>query len=121
MMSKSQVEVRRSVWDLRSRDLEQFDLSNALAEGARQSTYGTNIKVNIETHGEPQPLPEVVEENLLRIGQEALANTINNVLALSSETREKLAKQATAHIRNNFTTAQMTEKTLAVYEEVRKK
>ncbi len=78
MMSKSQVEVRRSVWDLRSRDLEQFDLSNALAEGARQSTYGTNIKVNIETHGEPQPLPEVVEENLLRIGQEALANIIKH-------------------------------------------
>ena len=78
MMSKSQVEVRRSVWDLRSRDLEQFDLSNALAEGARQMTYGTNIKVNLETRGERQPLPEVVEENLLRIGQEALANIIKH-------------------------------------------
>jgi signal transduction histidine kinase len=78
MMSKSQVEVRRSVWDLRSRDLEQFDLSSALAEGARQMTYGTNIKVELQTHGEQQPLPEVVEENLLRIGQEALANIIKH-------------------------------------------
>lgn len=78
MMSKSQVEVRRSVWDLRSRDLEQFDLSNALAEGARQMTYGTNMNVNVQTHGERQPLPEVVEENLLRIGQEALANIIKH-------------------------------------------
>ena len=51
----------------------------------------------------------------------ALANAINKVLSLSSEEREKLAKQATSHIRTNFTTAQMTEKTLAVYEEVRKK
>lgn len=78
MMAKSQVEVRRSVWDLRSRAVEQFDLSSALAEGARQMTCGTDIKVCLETHGQPQPLPEVVEENLLRIGQEALANIIKH-------------------------------------------
>ena len=78
MMAKSQVEVRRSVWDLRSRAVEQFDLSSALAEGARQMTCGTDIKVCLETRGRPQPLPEVVEENLLRIGQEALANIIKH-------------------------------------------
>ena len=78
MMAKSQVEVRRSVWDLRNRALEQFDLSSALAEGARQITYGTNIKVQLDTRGEPQTLSEVVEENLLRIGQEALANIIKH-------------------------------------------
>jgi signal transduction histidine kinase len=78
MMAKSQVEVRRSVWDLRSRAMEQFDLSNALAEGARQITSGTDIKVQLKTEGEPQALPEIVEENLLRIGQEALANIIKH-------------------------------------------
>jgi len=78
LMAKSQVEVRQSVWDLRSRELEQFDLSTALAEGARQLTSGTNVQVRFETRGEPQPLPEVVEENLLRIGQEALANIIKH-------------------------------------------
>jgi signal transduction histidine kinase len=78
MMAKSQVEVRRSVWDLRSRAREQFDLSSALAEGARQITFGTNIKVRLETQGQPQALPEVVEENLLRIVQEALANVIKH-------------------------------------------
>ncbi len=74
LMAKSQVEVRQSVWDLRSRALEQFDLATALTEGARQIASGTNVQVHFETHGEPQSLPEVVEENLLRIGQEALAN-----------------------------------------------
>ena len=78
LMAKSQVEVRQSVWDLRSRELEQFDLSTALAEGARQITSGTNVQVRFETKGEPQSLPEVVEENLLRIGQEALANIIKH-------------------------------------------
>ncbi|MGA9451809.1 MAG: histidine kinase [Verrucomicrobiia bacterium] len=78
LMAKSQVEVRQSVWDLRSRGLEQFDLSTALAEGARQITSGTNVQVRFETKGEPQSLPEVVEENLLRIGQEALANIIKH-------------------------------------------
>jgi signal transduction histidine kinase len=78
MMARGQLEVRRSVWDLRSRALEQFDLSSALAEGSRQITCGTDIQVRLETRGEPQPLPEVVEENLLRIGQEALANIIKH-------------------------------------------
>jgi len=78
LMAKSQVEVRQSVWDLRSRELEQFDLSTALAEGARQITSGTNVQVHFETRGEPRSLPEVVEENLLRIGQEALANIIKH-------------------------------------------
>jgi len=78
LMAKSQVEVRQSVWDLRSRELEQFDLSTALAESARQMTSETNVQVRFGTRGEPQSLPEVVEENLLRIGQEALANSIKH-------------------------------------------
>lgn len=78
LVAKSQVEVRQSVWDLRSRALEQFDLATALAEGARQITSGTNVQVHLETRGEPRFLPEVVEENLLRIGQEALANIIKH-------------------------------------------
>jgi len=78
LMDKSQEEMRQSVWDLRSRALEQFDLSNALAEGARQITCGTDIQVHVETKGQVRPLPEVVEENLLRIGQEALSNVIKH-------------------------------------------
>jgi signal transduction histidine kinase len=81
MMARGQLEVRRSVWDLRSRALEQFDLSSALAEGSRQITCGTDIQVRLETRGEPHALPEVVEENLLRIGQEALANIIKHAKA----------------------------------------
>ena len=78
LMAKSQVEVRQSVWDLRSRALEQFDLARALAEGARQITYGTDVRVQFRNSGKPHVLPEVIEENLLRIGQEALTNIIKH-------------------------------------------
>jgi len=78
LMAKSQIEMRRSVWDLRRRALEQFDLSGALRESARQITHGTPIQVELETSGPVQALPEVVEVNLLRIGQEALTNVIKH-------------------------------------------
>jgi signal transduction histidine kinase len=81
LMANSQVEVRRSIWDLRSRALEQFNLPGALLSGARQITAGTDIQVNLETKGAVQPLPEVVEENLLRIGQEAVTNVFKHAQA----------------------------------------
>jgi signal transduction histidine kinase len=70
--------LRRSVWDLRQRALEQFDLAGALLESARQATQAAGIKVELQTKGAAQPLPEVVEENLLRIGQEALTNVVKH-------------------------------------------
>jgi signal transduction histidine kinase len=78
LMAMSQVEVRRSVWDLRCRALAQFDLAGALTDGARQITSGTGMQVELETKGPARLLPEVVEENLLRIGQEALTNVIKH-------------------------------------------
>ncbi|MDB6017153.1 MAG: hypothetical protein JWR19_1642 [Pedosphaera sp.] len=77
-MTQSQVQVRRSVWDLRCRALEKFDLAGALLASAKQFTYGTGIRVEIETKGQTRPLPEVIEENLLRVGQEALTNVIKH-------------------------------------------
>lgn len=74
MMKQSQVELRRSIWDLRSRELQQFDLCSALRAGGEQMLDGHNIELRVETEGQVRPLSEVVEENLLRIGQEALTN-----------------------------------------------
>ena len=77
-MSQSQVEVRRSIWDLRCRALEQFDLPAALKLSSRQIINGTSIKVQVAAKGRVRPLPEIVEDNLLRIGQEALTNVIKH-------------------------------------------
>jgi signal transduction histidine kinase len=78
LIRQSQVELRRSVWDLRCRALEQFDLPGALLRSGRQITYGTGIHFEVETKGQVRILPEVMEENLLRMGQEALTNVIKH-------------------------------------------
>jgi signal transduction histidine kinase len=78
LMSRSQIEVRQSVWDLRRLVQEKFDLSEALLENARQATSGTAIKVDLKTSGSTRPVAEVVEENFLRICQEALTNVIKH-------------------------------------------
>lgn len=73
-LHQSQVDLRRSIWDLRSRELEQFDLAEALRRTAEQVTVGAEFALDFQADPAPPRLPEVVEENVLRIGQEALTN-----------------------------------------------
>jgi signal transduction histidine kinase len=78
LVSQSQVDVRRSVWDLRSRALEEFDLPGALATSGKQLVDGTNVNLEVTSKGRVRPLSETVEENLLRIAQESLTNVIKH-------------------------------------------
>lgn len=80
-LRQSQVDLRRSVWDLRSRELEQFDLAHALRQSADQLVRGTEVRLDFVTRGPKRSLPEVVEENVLRIGQEALTNIAKHAQA----------------------------------------
>ena len=75
---QGQTDVRHSVWGLRSRAAEKFSLVNALNVNGRQIANDAGIEIQIETNGETHPLPETVEENLLRIGQEAITNAIKH-------------------------------------------
>ncbi len=75
---QSQLELRQSIWALRSRELDQFDLAEALAITCRQVAAGGSVAVECETIGSRRRLPEVVEENLLRITQEALTNVLKH-------------------------------------------
>jgi signal transduction histidine kinase len=81
LMSQSQVEVRRSIWDLRCRALEQFDLASALRHTARQLMEASNMKIEVVAQGTVGRLPERVEDNLLRMAQEALTNVIKHAQA----------------------------------------
>jgi glycosyltransferase involved in cell wall biosynthesis len=49
---------------------------------------------------------------------QALAAALDRALALDAAARQALAERAIRHIRANFTTAAMTRRTLAVYEEL---
>ncbi|MBI5768408.1 MAG: ATP-binding protein [Verrucomicrobia bacterium] len=91
-LRQSQVELRHSIWDLRSRELEQFDLAGALRRSAEQVADGTALAVEFQTTGERRTLPEIVEENVLRIGQEALTNIAKHARA----TRVRLALEFSA-------------------------
>jgi signal transduction histidine kinase len=78
MVRSSRVDLRRSIWDLRSRELEQFDLPTALLISGNQIADGANIRIEVETNGNACALPEIIEENILRIGQEAITNTVKH-------------------------------------------
>ncbi len=81
MVRISQVDLRRSIWDLRSRELEAFDLSNALSISSNRIADCAGIPVEVNTKGDIRPLPEIVEENILRICQEAVTNTVKHASA----------------------------------------
>jgi len=81
MVSHSLVEARRTVWDLRSQALESNDLTTAFSETARQMTEGTAVTAEVRASGEIRRLPSRIENNALRIAQEALTNAIKHAEA----------------------------------------
>ena len=78
LLTQSQSEVRCSVWDLRSRSPEQIDLAGLLVKISNQVTEDTSLVVAVDAKGSVRQLPEIIEENLLRVAQEALTNIIKH-------------------------------------------
>jgi len=74
-------EARRYVWDLRSQALDKNDLPSALSETARRLTTETAVQAKMEVSGTFRPLSELIEGNLLRIGQEAINNAVRHANA----------------------------------------
>jgi signal transduction histidine kinase len=81
MARHSLTEARRSITDLRASALEGQDLPAALQAGARQWTAGSRVEVHVDVAGERKELPEEVEQHLLRIAQEAVANALKHAVA----------------------------------------
>jgi PAS domain S-box-containing protein len=69
-------EARRSVSALRPQLLEEGDLSSALHRLVTQMRAATDTALIYEVQGTVYSLPAEVENNLLRMGQEALTNAI---------------------------------------------
>lgn len=81
MSRHSMLEARRSVWDLRCHLLENGDLVSALSGVIRPLAPHDQVKLDTRISGEPVRLPGAVEMNLLRIGQEAVANAVKHACA----------------------------------------
>jgi PAS domain S-box-containing protein len=71
-------EARRSVHALRPLFLAGKNLCAALEELIRKMVTGTNLRAEFILQGEPQLLPHDWEENLLRVAQEVLTNTLRH-------------------------------------------
>jgi len=74
-------EARRSVFALRPQALEQRELADALNEIIAKMTAGTSLQAELTVDGTPRKLPGEIEQNLLRIGQEALTNALRHAHA----------------------------------------
>lgn len=74
-------EARRSVRAMRPQALEANDLCGALPDMIKQMTEGTNLSTDFKIRGERRPLDPLWEENLLRVSQEVLTNTIRHAQA----------------------------------------
>ena len=74
-------EARRSVQALRPQVLEDQSLRAALERLIQQMTPGSGLRATLTCTGEARRLAPHVEEGLLRIGQEALTNTLKHARA----------------------------------------
>jgi signal transduction histidine kinase len=69
-------DTRRAIDALRPQTLERFDLATALRRAVVQATLGTPIDVQCNVCGDAYALPIDTANQLLRIAQEALSNTL---------------------------------------------
>lgn len=95
-------EARRSVRALRPQALEENSLSIALKDLIEKMTSGTPVRAILTVDGEPGQLPSEWENNLLRIGQEVLTNTLRHSKATEFHGRLCFdGREVGLHLRDN--------------------
>jgi signal transduction histidine kinase len=78
VVQNSLSEARRSIWELRSQRPENEDLPARLSHIVQQVTSTSSVKVEFQVLGAYRPLPGDIENELVRIAQEALANVVRH-------------------------------------------
>ncbi|BCL37958.1 GAF domain-containing sensor histidine kinase [Nostoc sp. MS1] len=74
-------EARRSVWELHPTADEYTDLVHNLQTCIDHLTNGLPMQVELQISGTPCLVPAIIGQNLLRIAQEAINNTISHTQA----------------------------------------
>jgi signal transduction histidine kinase/ligand-binding sensor domain-containing protein len=70
-------ETRDSIWELRSPLLDR-GLASALREFGDSLVTGTSIRLDVRESGAPAPIPGEIQQQLLRIAKEAIANAVRH-------------------------------------------
>jgi signal transduction histidine kinase len=74
----SLADARQSIWELRSQSMEHQDFAARLTQAAKQATASSPAKFQLAVHGTYRPLDRRVEDELFRIGQEAVVNAVRH-------------------------------------------
>lgn len=69
------------MWSIYSANEDFADLARQLADCVENLTAGTDLHPKIDIIGTPTPLSSFLGVNLLRIGQESIANTLKHAQA----------------------------------------
>jgi PAS domain S-box-containing protein len=95
-------EARRSVRALRPQALADKTLWDALKAIIKNTTVGTALHTEFQLRGKQRELSQILQENLLHIGEEALTNTIKHAHASRFDTRLSFnAKKVRLELRDN--------------------
>lgn len=78
IVRKCLAEARESIWNMRSHILERTDLPGALRTVALQLSAGLGCEIRLQVQGRPRRLAPMIENNLLRIGQESVSNALKH-------------------------------------------
>lgn len=81
LVLESLTEARNSIWNMRPHILENNDLVDALSGILRQLSQGTPIQTDVHVTGKRRRLAPIIENNLLRVGQEAITNATRHARA----------------------------------------
>jgi signal transduction histidine kinase/ligand-binding sensor domain-containing protein len=74
-------EARRSIWQLRLEGSEEGDFRKRLSKMASEITQPSGLTVQFQVLGTYRALPENIESELLKIGQEAVTNVVRHANA----------------------------------------
>jgi PAS domain S-box-containing protein len=87
-------EARRSLMELRPKALVEGELPAAIQRAINEITENTAVRVETVVLGTPRPLALGIQENLLRIAQEAMNNAMQH--AKANEVRVELSYESNA-------------------------
>jgi signal transduction histidine kinase len=78
MLARSREDVRRSVWNLRARALDDQFLREAVRHIVAATLDGTAIELNVGGSGEEEVIPDFIAGNLLMVAKESITNALKH-------------------------------------------